>query len=140
MKYLFRKRKPLGDTTKDYPGAAAKASELYARGFNCAEAVLQATTGREDPELIALAKGFGDGIGGSGCLCGAISGGIMALGLEGRPECSQPLVEAFKEHFRTTCCRGLTKDYTRMSREHLEHCRGITAETAAIVERLLREK
>jgi len=63
---------------------AAKAGALYDGGYNCAQAVLQASTGRSDPELLAMAEAFGGGIGASGCLCGAVTGGVMALGLKGQ--------------------------------------------------------
>lgn len=115
-----------------------RAGELFDRGDNCAQAILQATTGRDDPELLAMAKGFGGGIGGSGCLCGAVSGGVMALGLSGRSGQSRQLIAAFKESFRTTCCRSLSKDYRWQSREHRAHCRQIVCLTAAMVEELLR--
>jgi len=114
-----------------------KAGALFDGGYNCAQAVLQATTGRRDPELLAMAEAFGGGIGESGCLCGAVTGGVMALGLSGRAERSGQLVEAFRDEFRTTCCRGLSKDYRWLSNEHLANCRRITVATAGMVEKLL---
>jgi C_GCAxxG_C_C family probable redox protein len=112
---------------------------LFDGGYNCAQAVLQATTGRSDPELMTMAEAFGSGIGESGCLCGAVSGGVMALALAGHPEQSGKLVAAFRAEFRTTCCRGLSNDYRWLSREHLANCRRITAATAGMVEELLKE-
>jgi C_GCAxxG_C_C family probable redox protein len=114
-----------------------QAGVLYDGGYNCAQAVLQAATGRNDPELLAMAKAFGGGIGKSGCLCGAVSGGVMALGLSGKPELGGKLVEAFRAEFRTTCCRALSKDYQWLSREHKTNCRRLTVAAADMVERLL---
>ncbi|MCE5190569.1 MAG: C-GCAxxG-C-C family protein [Actinomycetia bacterium] len=37
------------------------------------------------PEAIKLASGFPVGIGTGGCTCGALSGGVMVLGLVGSP-------------------------------------------------------
>ena len=116
---------------------ASKAGVLFDGGYNCAQAVLQATTGRHDPELLAMAEAFGGGIGESGCLCGAVTGGVMALGLSGRAERGGQLVAAFRDEFRTTCCRGLSKDYHWLSDEHLANCRRITVATAGMVEKLL---
>jgi C_GCAxxG_C_C family probable redox protein len=121
-------------------GCADKAGVLFDGGYNCAQAVLQATTGRDDPELLAMAAPFGGGIGRSGCLCGAVTGGVMALGLLGRGEANGALVEAFRREFRTTCCRGLSKDYQWLSREHKANCRRLTVAAAAMVERLLAGK
>ena len=117
---------------------AAKAGALYDGGYNCTQAVLQASTGRSDPELLAMAEAFGGGIGTSGCLCGAVTGGVMALGLRGQGARSGELVAAFREEFRTTCCRGLSKDYRWLSREHKANCRRITVATVGMVAKLLK--
>jgi C_GCAxxG_C_C family probable redox protein len=116
-----------------------RAGELFASGLNCAQAVLQATTGIDDPRMMEMAKAFGGGVGGSKCLCGAVSGGVMALGWNGKGAKAEKLVAAFKEHHRVSCCVALTKPYKWKSPEHLSNCRKITEETAEIVERLLKE-
>lgn len=137
IKILRRRRaQQAAATTAD---CAAKAGVLFDGGYNCAQAVLQATTGRSDAELMTMAEAFGGGIGESGCLCGAVTGGVMALALAGHPGRSGELVAAFRAEFRTTCCRGLSKDYRWLSREHRANCRRITAATAGLVEKLLNE-
>ena len=118
---------------------AEKAGALFDGGYNCAQAVLQATTGRTDPELLQMAEAFGSGIGASGCLCGAVTGGVMALGLSGQSARGGELVAAFRKEFRTTCCRGLSKDYQWLSREHKANCRRITAAAAGMVEALRKK-
>ena len=69
------------------PKAVQKhAEDLYRNGFFCCEAVMSAI--RSDfnvdvpEEVIALSSGMAIGAGRSGCMCGALNGGIMALGLE----------------------------------------------------------
>lgn len=118
--------------------SAELAGEFYDRGFSCARSVLQASTGSTHPELLAAVAGFGCGIGKSGCLCGAVTGGVMALGLKGRGKQSGELVAVFKEAFQTTCCRGLSRGYPWMSKEHRANCRKITVEATRMVEVLLR--
>jgi C_GCAxxG_C_C family probable redox protein len=135
----FRRRRPLGADAEQFDDSAAKAGELFDRGYNCSQAVLQATTGRDDSDLLAMTEGFGGGIGDTGCLCGAIAGGVMALGLAGKADQSKELMTAFKEEFRTTCCRGLSREHKWLSKEHLANCRQITTTTAQIVEKLLKE-
>lgn len=115
------------------------AGRLFDQGYSCTRAVLQATGGSSNPELLAATAGFSCGIGKSGCLCGAISGGVMALGLNWRADRCAALMAAFKEAFQTTCCRSLSKNYARGSVEHLANCRRITVTTAGLVEQLLRE-
>ncbi len=48
-------------------------------GYNCAESVLGGVLGEVDTRL-ALASGFGGGIGGTKDVCGAATGAVMALG------------------------------------------------------------
>jgi C_GCAxxG_C_C family probable redox protein len=129
----FRKNVQEGDTARE------RAGRLFASGFNCTQAVLKATAGIDDPRMMEMAKAFGGGVGGSKCLCGAVSGGVMALGWNGKGNKAEKLVAAFKERHRVTCCVALTKPYKWKSPEHLSSCRKITEETAEIVERLLKE-
>jgi C_GCAxxG_C_C family probable redox protein len=134
----LRKRRAL-KSAANLDSCAEKAGALFDGGYNCAQAVLQATTGRSDPDLLAMAEAFGGGIGESGCLCGAVTGGVMALGLMGKGDRNAELVAAFRDEFRTTCCRGLSKDFQWLSREHLANCRRITVATARMVEELLNK-
>jgi len=58
-------------------------------GYNCAEAVVRAFRdgmGVDIPdEALRMASGFGGGLGHAGCICGALTGAIMVLGmLQGR--------------------------------------------------------
>lgn len=137
--FSFLRRRRARQAAVKADNCAEKAGALYDGGYNCAQAVLQATTGRSDPELLAMARAFGGGIGASGCLCGAVTGGVMALGLMGKGERNGELVTAFRERFRTTCCRGLSKDYRWLSREHKANCRKLTEAAAGMVEALLKK-
>src|SRR4051794_3461128 len=63
----------------------SEAEGLYRSGkMHCAEAVLEAVRSNFLPaspaEVVALAAGFGGGSG-AGCICGAMAGGTMAIGL-----------------------------------------------------------
>lgn len=129
----------LRKTRQEDENPGKRAGELFASGLNCAQAVLQATTGIDDPLMMEIAKAFGGGVGGSKCLCGAASGGVLALGWMGQGGKSAKLMEAFREANRVTCCVTLSRPYKWKSREHLANCRRITEETAATVERLLAE-
>jgi C_GCAxxG_C_C family probable redox protein len=132
LKLLKRKPEPIpGESCGELAG------RLFASGMNCAEAVVMATTGSDDPALLALAKPFGGGVGGSKCLCGAISGGVLALGYRGRGGKSGDLVKQFKAAHRVTCCSALSKAYNWKSPEHLANCRRLTEATADMVAALL---
>ena len=112
------------------------AGELFDEGHSWTRAVLEATSGSRNQELLSATAGFSCGIGKSGCLCGAITGGVMALGLKWRADRCTELMSAFKEAFQTTCCRGLSKNYVWGSAEHQANCRKITVATAGLVEKL----
>jgi C_GCAxxG_C_C family probable redox protein len=95
----------------------------FASGFHCAEAisktVLEIFSENSQPELIRAASGFGGGIGGSTEeLCGAFTGGIIALGhLLGRERAGENLRD----------CGALTKEFKRRFLDELGslNCRTI---------------
>ena len=130
--------------------ARQTAEDYFRRGdYFCSEAVLttinNALGQKFSPEIVRMASGFPIGIGKSGCLCGAVSGGVMALGLAyGRTEPGADMPDSFpnnaalhdyiKEEYGSTCCRVLTKDFDDFgSEERAEHCIQITGEVAAWV-------
>lgn len=62
---------------------AEKAERLHNEGFNCAETVLKIVTaqwGIKNPLIPPIATAFGGGIGRRGSACGALTGGVMAIG------------------------------------------------------------
>lgn len=113
------------------------AGELFAKGLNCTQSVLQATTGRKDKDIMKMAKAFGGGISDRKCLCGAITGGLMALGLNGKSKKSGELIDRFRDDHGATCCVALSRGHKWKSSKHLKNCRRITESTARIVSELL---
>lgn len=109
------------------------------RQLMCSEAVLtvlnQGLKGGLAPEIaVRITSGLPEGFGGSGCTCGALSAGIIALGLFlGRNgpgilnnrtvyTASRELHERFKTKFGSTCCRVLTKNIDLGTKHHFEFC------------------
>jgi C_GCAxxG_C_C family probable redox protein len=71
------------------------AASYYEAGFHCGESVVRAANEAAGtplpPEVMRLASGFCEGLGGSRCICGALAGGVMALGLvSGRGSAQDP--------------------------------------------------
>ena len=61
-----------------------KAADFFSRDFNCAQSVLAAFAGQlglAESDLLKLASPFGGGVARRGHICGAVSGGLMVLGL-----------------------------------------------------------
>jgi C_GCAxxG_C_C family probable redox protein len=64
-----------------------KAITRFQSGYNCAQSVLLTLAEHIDPEgknelIPKIATGFGGGIGRCGSVCGALTGGIMAVGIK----------------------------------------------------------
>jgi len=133
---FFRRKKILAN---EAASAGEKAGQLFDAGYNCTQSVLQATCPQAGDDLVTMAEAFGGGIGNSKCLCGAVTGGVMALGLQGQGKASGDLVAAFRTRNRTTCCKALSAPYTWLSSAHLSNCRRLTVETAEEVVRLLQK-
>ena len=105
----------------------------------CSEAVLsvlnQGLGGGLPPDVaMKVASGFPEGIGSSGCTCGALTGGVIALGLflsqsdsnlavrrKAMTE-SGRLQHDFKSHFGSTCCRVLIKNGSSEVPHHFQAC------------------
>lgn len=134
--------------------ARNKAGNYFKEGYNCAEAVF--LTFREllapemDPSMVKLMTGFGGGIGQSGCMCGALSGAIVALNmikgrtsnLDSREEAYQyakEFSEKFTEKYNVTCCRALNP-YPFETKEHLTNCLKITGNTSKMLMEFIDEK
>jgi len=123
------------------------AENYYRNGdFYCSEAIIKTIKDEFELELpndiISMASGFPIGMGHSGCACGAVIGGIMALGLFfGRTKAkdekvnnamalSKELHDIFKSKHKFLCCRTLTKGMTLGSEVHMNQCISFTGEVA----------
>jgi C_GCAxxG_C_C family probable redox protein len=70
--------------TYDVEKTAALASEYFDQGYNCAQSILLAVgeaLGYEADFTPSIAGGLGGGIGHEGELCGALTGGVLVIGL-----------------------------------------------------------
>ena len=127
-------------------------------GFYCSEAIMSSIRKNIDPNmpeaLIASASGFPIGVGRSKCMCGAISGAVIALGYffgkekstDGTTSKSMELAHELGESFRknhqgTLCCHIHVKGMNLLSGEHKKQCVAFTGEMAAkVAELIARER
>ncbi|MDZ7262657.1 MAG: C-GCAxxG-C-C family protein, partial [candidate division KSB1 bacterium] len=100
-----------------------KARSRFLRGYNCAESVwgtLLEVWGQDRDVFLPLTTPFGGGMGLRGSVCGAISGGLMALGLKyGRTQPDQDkekvyqlaleFYHQFEKTFGSALCYDLIK-------------------------------
>ena len=130
-------------------------------GYHCAESMLLAfSEALGVPVDLRYVSGFGGGLGQSRCLCGAVNGASVFLGLilsedrESRQargggrdhqdpsqvdQAIQRLEALFKQRYRANCCKWLTRKIEWGTPAHLEHCVSLTGETAKMLLRVLRE-
>lgn len=144
-------------TNIDLENIRKTAEDYYRNGeYYCSEAVVKTLIDELEldvsPDVVKMASGFPVGMGGMGCTCGALTGGIMVIGLVfGRSEGRDPKVEKamaltaklyqiFCERHKVSCCKVLTRGMEKGSREHMEQCIAFTGEMAYETAKLIREE
>jgi C_GCAxxG_C_C family probable redox protein len=115
---------------------------LYRSGkYHCAEAVMEVIRKHYAPDvpesLVSTVAGFGGGSG-AGCICGAVSGGTVALGLvlhdkKATTHLTKELHTWFKEKYGVTCCKTIRQT-------HKGACPVLTGEVTGKVAEMLGRK
>ncbi len=141
---------------------AQKADQWHKKGYNCAQSVVGSFADLYDTDVaqvMDLAGGFGFGAG-NGELCGAIAGGIMALGLTHKVDPSDPVgskqrtlrlsrefQKRFEARFGYLRCQDLLAHPTQEESAVIVrapgrkyHCDLMVASAAALVEEMLQEE
>lgn len=139
---------------KDPIDARNMAGEYFRSGYNCAEAVFLAFRDWLDMdaprETVRAFTGLGGGLGHAGCMCGALTGSALVLGLlKGRTDAGESrdpaynLTREFHDRFESsfgyTCCRSLNP-HPFDSKDHLRNCIKITGNTAKLLAEYMTEK
>lgn len=120
---------------------AAEAEGYYRSGkMHCAEAVLAAVMRNCMPaageDIVRLAAGFGGGSG-AGCICGAVVGGTMALGMifaddrKRVQRLTKELHRWFKVEYGATCCKVILQTHKKI-------CYELTGKVAAKVAEMVQ--
>ncbi|MBN1780845.1 C_GCAxxG_C_C family protein [bacterium] len=133
--------------------AAQKAHDYFTSGLNCAESVLRSvvwhTHGEQGDRLSRIATPFGGGVGGSREeLCGALAGGVMAIGfVAGRDHGTEDamvsksmaaeLRQRFVNALACTQCSALLD--IMGPQEDSQQCAHVVAQTAGWVIDILHE-
>ena len=134
--------------------ARARAGNKFKGGLNCAESIVhtfnEMLNSPLNPEALKMATGFGGGLGHAGCMCGALTGSVMVLGLfKGRNDpgdsrepaynLAHDFHDRFIQKYEVTCCRALnTHEFD--SQEHLRQCLKLTGGTAKLLMEFIQEK
>jgi len=126
------------------------AEEIFRQGgFYCSEALVASIRKHIDPSmpaaLVSAASGFPIGVGRAKCMCGAVSGAVIALGyFFGRTSPSTPadpksqkamevcyeVQEEFRRLHKTLCCHIHIKGMDLAAGEHKDQCIRYTGDMA----------
>ncbi|MDA8415111.1 MAG: C-GCAxxG-C-C family protein [Desulfobacteraceae bacterium] len=119
-----------------------EAEALYRSGtHHCAEAVMEAIRKHFAPDVpqavVGAVAGFGGGSS-AGCICGAVAGGTVALGLvlhdkKATTHLTKELHIWFKEKYGVTCCKTIRQT-------HKGACPQLTGEVAGKIAEMLGRK
>lgn len=135
-----------------------KASELFKEGHSCSEAVVKAAyeTGLVDKTidmntLNRIASPFSGAMGDHQCLCGAIAGSQIVIGLlYGRTDkdkdendvkkIASRFNKDFKDKKQFTCCKALRSANKDPLKQGRAHCAGIVEEATAVLGNIIEER
>ena len=127
--------------------------------LHCSESVVYSIRDNIAPEMpeafVSAVSGFPGGVGGSECMCGAVTGSVSCLGyFFGRVQPTTPtdpksqkcitlayeLQDSFKKNHKVLCCHVHLKDVEFGSVEQKAQCSGFSGEMAAkLAEIIARE-
>lgn len=131
------------------------AMDLFHKGFTCAEAVMYTSNKylklNLDEKSFSMSSGFPWGLGGGGCICGALAGASMIISsIYGRKSFNETrseicfkinndLHDEFKKINGATCCRVLMKGLDRDDPKRKENCSEYVKNTLKIIVDLLNK-
>ena len=141
--FWSKKAKPSTDGIEIAAQCRIEAEELYRSGkYHCAEAVVESIRRKFSPAtpeaVVATVSGFGGGSG-SGCICGAVSGGTVALGMvlgnkKQTTHLTRELHSWFKGKYGYTCCKIIRQENDKGI------CPRLTGEVAGKIAEMLKRR
>ncbi|MBR2068719.1 MAG: C_GCAxxG_C_C family protein [Candidatus Gastranaerophilales bacterium] len=125
------------------------APKYFLEGYSCSESIARCAVdlGIAPADFISVATSFSGGMG-NGCLCGAVAGSQMVLGLlhgKNKDNTARTLAKEFYQKFiqvhKVTCCKVLTKDFKDFhSPERKAHCVNMVSCCAEILDEILQKE
>ena len=125
------------------------AVDYFKNGYSCSESIAQAAVdlGLTNKDLVSVATSFSGGMS-SGCLCGAVAGAQMIIGLlygKYKDNTARAKAKEFYDKFtsvhKVTCCKVLTKDFKDFhSPERRNHCINMVEFCAKTLDEMLEKE
>ena len=110
--------------------------------YNCGQSVVISfaqDAGLTDEQALGICANFGGGLK-RGSACGAITGGLVVLGLFGIDNPSEYYQALRESHDGMLDCADLLKRNKEMGGEKKPHCDALVFECVSLVEKILREQ
>ncbi|MBO6149464.1 MAG: C_GCAxxG_C_C family protein [Lachnospiraceae bacterium] len=110
--------------------------------YNCGQSVVipfAQDAGLTDEQALGICANFGGGLK-RGSACGAITGGLVVLGLFGIDNPSEYYQALRESHDGMLDCADLLKRNKEMGGEKKPHCDALVFECVSLVEKILREQ
>ena len=118
------------------------------KGYSCSESIARAAVdlGLADESFVSVATSFSGGMG-SGCLCGAVAGAQMGIGLlfgKYKDNTARIKAKEFYKRFidihKVTCCKVLTKNFDDFhGADRKVHCVNMVYDCSKILDQILIE-
>lgn len=125
------------------------APKYFMEGYSCSESIARAAVelGLADETFVSIATSFSGGMS-SRCLCGAVAGSQMVLGLlhgKNKDNTARAYAKEFYERFtsshKVACCKVLSAGFKDFhSPERKKHCVNIVSECGTILDEMLSKK
>jgi len=121
------------------------ALDYYKNWYSCSESIVKAASdkGYCSVDLVKLATPFSGGMS-VGCICGALAGAQIVIGSifekEDAKLMSKELIKRFISYNKATCCKILSHGLDKGSAERRELCKNYVANTAEILEEMIKNK
>lgn len=109
--------------------------------YNCGQSVVipfAADAGLTEAQALGICANFGGGLK-RGSACGAITGGLVVLGLFGIDNPAEYYRQLREQHEGMLDCAELLRKNRELGREKKPHCDALVYECVELVEALLRE-
>ncbi|OEH84966.1 hypothetical protein BHU72_07180 [Desulfuribacillus stibiiarsenatis] len=128
--------------------AKDKAMEAFKQKSNCCESMIRTSIELLElpipPEVVNMGRFFQKGVAGSGCVCGALAGGMMILGyvLHDHPrglEAAKKFEQGFREQNSSTCCRVIHKKQGMLNKITGSGCCSLTGNSAELLFSIIEE-
>lgn len=124
------------------------APKYFMEGYSCSESIAKAAVelGLATDDFISIATSFSGGMS-SKCLCGAVAGSQMVIGLlhgKTKDNTARAKAKEFFEKFTNThkvaCCKVLSSKFADFhSIERKQHCQNLVLECSQILDEMLSE-